>query len=136
MTIKIPDVAEVTLLGFIRSTFNSFARLRLFKNDVTPADSDTVSSYTEATFPGYAPQGANTWSAASSVGGAAQVTHPTLTFLRGSGGSGDLIYGYYLTDTAGTTLYYAERDPAAPVNMTVAGNSYAISLLFQFLSQF
>lgn len=136
MTIKIPDVAEVTLLNFIRLQLNTVARLRLFKNDIVPADADTVTSYTEATFPGYAAQVVNAFSVASTVGGVAQITHAALTFLRGSGGSGDTIYGYYLTDAAGTTLYYSERDPAAPVNMSVAGNSYAVSLLFQFLSQF
>jgi hypothetical protein len=136
VTLKVPDVGEVALLNFIRLQLNSLGRLRLFKNDVTPADSDTVGTYVEATFPGYAVQTTPSFTVASSVTGVAQITHPALTFLRSAGGSGDTIYGYYVTDAAGTTLYWAERDPSAPINMNVVGNSYAITLLFQLLSQF
>ena len=136
MTLKIPDASELTLLGYLRTQFNGVAcRCRLFQNDRVPADGDTAASYQEANFTGYALQNAQSWSAPASSGGAAQMTHPTLTWVVGTVGVGNLVYGYYITDNAGVLLW-AERDPNAPVPMNASGNSYAITPAFTFHSEF
>lgn len=136
MTLKVPDVAEVTMLGALKAQLLSGARIRLFKNDIVPGDGDTASTYVEATFSTYSNQQLPNWGTPATSGGVAVVSHPAVTWSVGSAGVGNNIYGYYVTDSLGNTLYYAERDPAAPVNMNVVGNTYSVTPQFTFHSEF
>lgn len=135
MALKINNAAEVTLLGYIMAGLGAGCRLRLFRNDYTPTDTDTLANFQEAQFPGYLAPTLAAWGAPASSGGVAQVTHPAQTFTRGAGGSGDSIYGYMVTDGAGNLLW-AERDPAAPVNMNGQGNTYTVTPVLTYHSEF
>ncbi len=93
---------------------------RLFVNNVTPNFSQVIGSYVEAAFAGYAPVAGNTlvWPAATSVSHIAQSTAAAILFNNSSGGP-QTVFGVYVTNPAGTRLYYAERDPSAPISIPV-----------------
>ena len=94
--------------------------LRLFSNDVTPAETDTVATYTEATFTGYSAitlTGAS-WSV---VAGAPSVaTYAEQQFTSTADGQNQSVYGYYMTRNGGTRIVLAERFSNGPY--TIANN--------------
>lgn len=127
MALNFPDVGEnLALEMIVNKTAPQNLSLKLFSNNITPADSDTAGTYTEATFTGYSAitlTGAS-WNAASagSIAYSAQQT-----FTRTSTGVTENIYGYYCVQVTSTTLLYSERDGAAPVAMTNNGDNIKIT---------
>lgn len=91
--------------------------LRLYTNDITPSNSDTNASYTEATYTGYSAKTLARGSWTITQGSGATKTYATyaeqdFTFV-GYTGSGEYVYGYYITfDDGGTQrVLGAERFP-------------------------
>lgn len=118
MALNFPDVGEnIALEAVVNKTAGQNLVLRLYSNNITPSDTDVTGTYTEATFPGYAPitlAGAS-WNAAA-AGSIAYSAQQTWT--RSSTGTPENIYGYYCTQLASSILVYSERDPAAPFAVT------------------
>jgi hypothetical protein len=110
MALRIPNGAEALLLEIlVNKTAAQNLVLRLFKNDVTPADTDTVSNYTEADFTGYSAvtlTGAN-WTA--TPGDPTEIAYAQQSFTSSAGSQNQTIYGYYLTRATGGELIIAER---------------------------
>ncbi len=106
------------------------AKVRLFKNNWTPAAADTISAATEADFSGYAAQTIGSWSSAAFTSAKARsaASANPFTFTNSTGVTGNSIYGYYVTNSAGTVLHFAERGAAAPYDLTAAGNSIQVAL--------
>jgi hypothetical protein len=101
--------------------------LRLFENNVTPAETDVAASYTEATFAGYASvnlAGA-TWGAPSE-GAPSSIAYPQQIFTS-TGVQNKNVYGYYYTRAASGRIAGAERDPAAPFNILNVGDQYKVT---------
>ena len=118
MALNFPDVGEnIALEAVVNKTAPQNLVLRLYSNNITPSDTDTAGTFTEATFAGYAAitlTGAS-WNAAS----AGSITYSSQqTFTRSSTGAGENIYGYYVTQLTSGLLVYAERDGAAPFVVT------------------
>lgn len=107
----VPDVGEVELLD---DMLNARDRtLKLYKNDVTPAEGDTNATYTVADFTSYSDKtltGAS-WNGASTAGGTTSKTYAQQSWTCGA--SGNTIYGYYVLRS--TTLCWAERFATARV---------------------
>jgi aspartokinase len=113
MALLVPDVGEVVLLASILYPASGENwTLKLYSGNVTPAETDTAASYTEATFTGYTAktltrtQSGATWAVpttstgtTSSTYGTAQVWSPTTS---------QSIYGYYVVGATSTTLLFAE----------------------------
>lgn len=112
MSFILSNEGEVRL---IETAFNKESqedlKLKLFTNDVTPSDSSTVASFTEATESGYSEStltGSN-WAASTSAG-------VTTAIYNGSTGvdftfnEAVTIYGYFITSNDGTVLIGAERN--------------------------
>jgi hypothetical protein len=109
------------------AAFPTGIRLRLFSNNHTPAANDVLANYTEATFAGYAAVALADPGASTLSGNVATVTFAAATFTCTSGSQN--IYGWYLTDSGNTKLYYAQADPAAPVTVSSAGlNTYTVTV--------
>jgi hypothetical protein len=112
----VPDVGERELLD---DMLNARDRtLKLFKNNVTPAEADTTATYTVADFGGYVDKtlaGAS-WNAASTASGTTSKTYAQQTWT--CAGSGNTIYGaYYIrsatlcaTDLFATARVIADTD--------------------------
>lgn len=127
MALNFPDVGEnIALEALVNKTAPQNLVLRLYSNNITPSDTDTAGTYTEATFAGYSAitlTGA-TWNAAASgsISYSAQQT-----FTRTSTGAPENIYGYYVTQFTSGILVYSERDGAAPFAITNNGDAIKIT---------
>ncbi len=126
MALNFPDVGENLVLAMITNkTAAENLVLRLYKNNITPSDTDVAGTYTEATFPGYSAitlTGAS-WNAPSG-GSIAYGAQQTFTC---SGTSTDDIYGYYVTQATSGTLLYSERDGAAPFAVRNSGDNIKLT---------
>jgi len=103
------------------------AKLKLFTNNVTPDNTFGTGSFTEATFTGYAAITLAAWGASSLSAHIASSLQPKQQFTITAGSQN--IYGWYITNSAGTVLLASGRDPAAPVALNSAGmNKYGVTL--------
>lgn len=126
MALNFPDVGENLVLEMIvNKTAPQNLVLKLYKNNITPSDTDTAGTYTEATFGGYAAitlTGAS-WNAASS-GTIAYGSQQTFTC---NATATDDIYGYYVVQSSSGTLLYSERDANAPFAVRNSGDAVKIT---------
>jgi hypothetical protein len=110
-------------------------KIGLFKNDYTPADTDTIAAVTAADFGGYSGLqnltgwGASTWSSPDAV-----IAHAAKTWTA-DGTSSNTIYGYYVVDGAGN-LAWAERRTDGGVSVGAAGQTYSVTPQFTRRSRF
>lgn len=140
MALKVPDVGELLLLniltGLESENFNTLT-MRLFQNNITPADTDVLATYTEADFSGY---GGGTpftnWGAALLSAGKAQSQADSIDNTHDGGPTNNNIYGYYVTDSANSKLYWAERDPAAPTVLNANGQKFTVVPRFTLATEF
>lgn len=87
--------------------------LRLYKNDVTPAETDTAATFTEATFTGYAAVSLASADWTLTPGAPSSAACAQKTFTSSADQALQTIYGYYLTENGGGTLVAAERFSAS-----------------------
>lgn len=126
MPIVVPDVGENLMLGMVTNrTAPENWVVRLFKNNITPSETDVAGTYTEATFPGYSAitlAGAS-WNApaSGSINFGSQQTYSC------TGVATDDIYGYYVTQLTSGILLLAERDGAAPFAIRNNGDQVKIT---------
>jgi hypothetical protein len=115
MTLVLPNAGEVFMLSyFVNKSAPQDLRLRLFKSNTTPAETDTTATFTEADFTGYANvtlTGAN-WTV---TGGDPTVAdYAQQSFTSSAAQTTQNVYGYYMTRVTGGELALAERFPDAP----------------------
>ena len=138
MALKVPNQGELYLLDLILADQDNWT-LRLFKNNVTPGDSDTFATYTEADFDGYnSIDGTDlNMAAATTVTGKASSTGDQQTFEHDGGGASNSIYGYYVTIGAGggAKVLWAERLPSPPQTMANMGDNIKVTPKFTFSSE-
>lgn len=110
-------------------------KLKLFQNNYTPIHTSVHSDFTVATFTGYttATLTMASWNAGvagTGVGTAlankASIDYAQQTFTMGTPGTTNTIYGYYITDSAETTLLGAELF-TTPKSMLVSGDAVKIT---------
>lgn len=127
MALNFPDVGEnIALEALVNKTAAQNLVLRLYSNNITPSDTDTAGTYTEATFAGYSAitLTGGSWNAAS--GGSISYGSQQ-TFTRSSTGTLENIYGYYVTQAVSGLLVYSERDGAAPFAVTNSGDNIKLT---------
>lgn len=120
MTLLIADVGEVRMLGnIVNKTAPEDLVLKLYTNNITPAETDTAATYTEATGSGYASKALTgaSWTVTSGNPSSATYALQTWTF---SGALGN-VYGYFVVETTSTILKWSERATGAPINIAVSG---------------
>jgi hypothetical protein len=97
--------------------------LRLFSNNITPAATDTSSTYTEVTGGGYSSSAlsSGSWTIDSSANPATATYNSfvTFTFTGAIGGSG-IVYGYYITRASGEVVL----SQLFPTSVTPINGSY------------
>ena len=133
--LHIPLVGDLQLLTDLISVWANTLVIHLFQNNYTPVDGTVVGDFVEATFDGYGSQGVSTWGSPTIVGPRGQTQAASNTWTKAAGTNPNLIYGYYILDGAGNLLW-AERDPAAPIPMNVAMDTYTITPGFTTRSEF
>lgn len=130
MALVVPNVGEVLLLSY---SLNKIApgetvKLKLYKNDVIPDEDTIVGDFTEADTNGYPAGGIDLakadWIIATDIG-VTTAEQPQKTFTLTGAGSH---YGYYITDTAGTGLLWAEKFSDAPHTIPSGGGTEKITV--------
>lgn len=109
MALVIPNEGEVHCLdSWLETTTPEAQDLRLYVNDITPGETDTVATYTEASGGGYAEKALvrATWNAAS-AGAPSSKGYPEQTWSFS--GSPGLVYGYYVVAVTLEDLMWAEN---------------------------
>lgn len=127
MALLVPDVGEVELLSrMLNKNAPADVVLRLYTNNRTPAEADTVASYTESTGTGYSAitlTGAS-WTVATAAGTTTgEYAQQTFTYT----GAEANIYGYYVTDATPTDLLWAEIFSDGPYSIPAGGGSVKIT---------
>lgn len=127
MTLLVPNNGEGDALQyFVNRASPQDLVLRLNSNNVTPAETDTASSYTECAGNGYASitlTGAN-WNAPSE-GAPSEITYAQQVFTF-SGALGN-VYGYYMTRASSGRIALAERFSDGPYNIVNNGDQIKIT---------
>lgn len=122
-----------TYFNNTRPTGGNDLTLRLFATDVTPSDTDTDSTYTEADGGGYAAitltNGSWTIDPANDPSDAVY-SEQTFTFT-GPLTTNATVYGYYITDADGTLIYAEAVTPFEPL---ASGDNIKITPQFQLSS--
>lgn len=128
MTLKLTNYEIQRRLDLVKADLDTGpAKLHLFQNNVTPTEDTVLTDLTEANFSGYAAANLD-YSAASGIAAHVATATPTaVVFTRAAGATSNSIYGYYVTNQAGTQLLWAERDPAAPIDMSPVGATYTVT---------
>lgn len=110
MTIMVPNTGEVIALGCLvnKSTPENLV-LRLFTNNITPAETDTAATYTEATGGGYSAitLTGSSWTVTGGAPSSATYAQQTFTFTGALTTNPD-IHGYFYTQTTSGTLVASE----------------------------
>lgn len=109
---------------------NLVGNLHLYKVDKVPAGGDLLADYTaiEANFTDYIAAAIPFAVAASIAGGVASIQADLHQWTKGVGGTGNLIYGWYLSDDTNNILIAAGDDPVKPIDMNTDNNTYSVQL--------
>lgn len=129
MALLIPDVGEVVLLNsMLRTTTPEAQTLKLYKNDISPAEGDTAGTYTESTLGSYAAAALtrNSWGAAATNAGVTSTSYAAQLFSFTSGT--EVIVGYYVVGTTSAILLWAERIYPTPGNTFYGANLDTLSI--------
>ncbi len=129
MTIVIQDGAESNALQLYTNKIAAGQNLslRLFQNNITPAEADTAATYTIATFTGYA---SITLTGASwTVSGTAptQIAFAQQTFTSSADQTLQNIYGYFYLRITALDIMGAERFTSAPFPIENNGDEIRIT---------
>jgi len=123
----------IVLANALNKTAPQNLTLRLYKNNVTPADGDNVnaSGYTEATFTGYTSIGLTAASWVITTADPAVASYAQQTFTSTLDQTPMAIYGYYVTRADGS-LMFAERFSDGPYTISTNGQTIKITPNFSF----
>lgn len=128
MAIVIPDGGEAIALEYlVNKDVPEDLILRLFKNNVVPAEADAVGDYTEATFTGYAQKSLAGASWTTTPGAPSKVAFAEQTFASTANQAAEDIYGYYYVRTTGGELVGAERFTNAPFAIQNNGDEIRVT---------
>lgn len=139
MAIVVPNVGEEKLLRIALGVdVSEDFVLHLFTNNVTPAETDTIAQYTELTAGQQAGYAAKTLTKASwtvtvnggiTTAGAALGAYAQQVFTL-TGSTAVNVYGYYVTNNAGTVLLWSETF-AAPFAIPIGGGTINVTPRFE-----
>lgn len=128
MTLVVPNDGEVLALkNFLNHTAPQNQKLRLYKSNTTPAETDTAGSYTESTFTGYAEAALTGSSYTVSAGAPSSAAYAQQTFTSSADQTLENAYGYFVVQTTSGILMWAERFAAAPYAITNNGDNIKIT---------
>ncbi len=127
MTLLVPNNGEGDGLSyFVNKLAPQDLVLKLYQNNVTPAETDTAATYTEATWTGYS---AATLAGASwtvSEGAPTSAAYAQQTFTSSAGSQSQPNYGYFMVRATSGRIALAERFTDGPY--TIVNNGDAIRI--------
>lgn len=130
MALTVPNEGEGRMLRLITNNVaGEDLTLKLFTNNITPAETDTVLTYTEAAGDGYAavPMAGANWTFTEGDPSHADYVQQTFTFL----GGGISYYGYMVVSAVANKLMWAERFVGAPYVSNNNGDQIKVTPRFE-----
>lgn len=127
-----PDAGEVLLANnWLNKVPPQDQTLILFKNNITPAETDVAGTYTQADFTGYANVGlvGADWTVTP---GAPTVAAAPAKVFTATAAIAQSIYGYMMKQAASGIIMVAERFSAAPFNIANNGDSITVTPTITF----
>lgn len=127
MALLVPRTGEVMALSYLlgKTASTEPLDLKLYTNNVTPGETDTAGTYTEASGNGYAAialTGAG-WTITSADPTSAAYAQQIFTFTGPLGN----VYGYFLIRHTSVDLVYAEKFSNGPYNIQNNGDLIKIT---------
>jgi hypothetical protein len=128
MALMVPNVGEVEI--FTRTLTYEGSKLKLYTNDYTCTETSVIGNFTECSVAGYAHKtltgtvSGGTW-VVSTATNITTASYAEQEFLPTTATS---CYGYMVTNSAGTTLIWAERFTGAPFTLPAGGGSIKVTL--------
>lgn len=116
MALLVPTVGENKLLEFqLGVSVPGNQTLKLFVNNITPADADVAGTYTEMSTNGYSAKTLTktSWVVAQNGAAKAEGTYAQQTFAF-TAAAAVTVYGYFVVDSTSGVLLYAERFASPP----------------------
>lgn len=129
MSLVLPSASEATALTFMLGSATPGNQiLKLYTNNIAPADTDIAATYTEMATLGYAAKTLTkgswvTTPGATGLPGSSAYAQQTWTF---SAGTAVTVYGYYVVDTTTGLLLWSEAF-ATPKVVQNAGDQILIT---------
>lgn len=115
MTLLVPNNGEGDMLSaIVAKAAAQDLDLKLFQNNVTPGETDTAATYTEATFTGYAAIQLTASNWVVTEGAPSDASYPQQTFTSSANQSTQQVYGYYLVRRTSGRIAWAERFADGP----------------------
>lgn len=116
MALLVQNNGEGDALSFFTGKSNATDLiLKLYQNNITPAETDTAGTYTEATWTGYSAAtltGAS-WGAPSE-GAPSSIAYAQQTFTSSAGAQSQTNYGYFMVRTTSGRIALSERFSDGP----------------------
>lgn len=129
MTLLVGNSGEkIALEALVNKTAPQDLRLKLYKNDVTPGETDNAATYTVADFTGYADKdlAGSSWNAATS-GEPSYIDYAKQTFTSTAGSQNQPIYGYFIVQQTSGLLVWAERFSDGPYTIVNNGDKIEVT---------
>lgn len=140
MSLLVPDVGEAKLLKIaLGIDAQEDLLLKLFTNNVTPAETDTAATYTELTAAAQAGYVAKTlakasWTVTANAGvttaGAARADFAQQTFTL-TGSTAVAVYGYFVVGATSGILMWSEVFSGGPFNIPTGGGTINVTPRFE-----
>lgn len=126
MTLLVPNNGEARMLkAVVNHTAPENLVLKLFTNNVTPGETDTAGTYTEASGNGYAAitLTGSSWTITEGAPSDASYAQQTFTFTGNLGN----VYGYFIVQVTSGLLMWAERFTDGPYAIVNNGDQIKIT---------
>lgn len=126
MALNVPDVGENAILEMIvNKTAAQNLVLALYKNNITPSDTDTKATYTASTFTGYSD--INLTGASWNTAASGSISYGAQQTFTCSAAAAESVYGYYVFQVTSNILLWSERDGSAPFAIANSGDAVKIT---------
>lgn len=128
MTLLVPNVGEGRMLkAILNHTAPENLLLKLFSNNITPAETDTAVTFTEATFTGYSAKTLTGASWTITEGAPSYGQYAQQSFDSTAGAQNQSIYGYFVVQATSGILMWAERFTDGPYTIVNNGDSIKVT---------
>lgn len=128
MTLLVPNNGEGRILNnFLNKVAPQDWTLKLYKNNITPSETDTAATYTDSTFTGYAAKNlvAANWTVTE--GAPSDGSAPQQTFASSADQAAELCYGYFFVQTVSGIIGWAERFTNGPYSIANNGDEIRVT---------
>lgn len=128
MALKVPQSGRKIALGaMLNKTAPQDLTLKLFKNNVTPGDTDTAATFTESDFTGYAAINLTAANWTITDANPESAAYPQQTFTSSAAQVVQQAYGYFVVQVTSGLLVYAERFTDGPYPISNNGDNVKVT---------